>query len=316
MAYKLNPDIWNSVFAIPTSIVDEHLRRSSGQQLKVLLYLFRYNGQNPSPADIGTGVGMSPSDVEDALQYWVETGYVYKDGTAPTPVASVEKKPLTEIPDVTPTYEQVAARTLEDPIIKGLFNEAQSRLGKTIGYDTQAKLLMMIDSYGLPPEVILTIIEYAVSHGKNSISYICKVGKNWAEDGIDSLEAAEERLKALDQQEKLWNQFARMFSAAEAPKPTATRIAYVKKWRGEWKQSNELLYLAYEETINKINQLNFKYMDRILENWHEQGLKTPQAVLQSKKGQPAAPSAPAGTSYDSDAFKKKARGPIEYKPKG
>ncbi len=318
MGYKLNPDVWNSVFAIPTSIADEHLRRVNGQQLKVLIYLFRFNGNVLSPADIGGALGMSEADVKDAVQYWLEAGYVYEDGSAPTAVKTVSPKaeaPLVEVPDVLPTYDQVAARTLESPEIRGLFNEVQARLAKTIGYDSQSRLLMMIDSYGLPPEVILTIVEYAVKHGKPSLSYICKVGKNWAENGIDTLEAAVERLNVLEQQETMWKQFVSQFQTTEPPKATEKRVAFLRKWRGEWKQSNELIYYAYEEMINNIDKVNFKYLDKILENWNAQGLKTPQAVLQNSGApkKPATPAEPKETSYDSDAYKQKARGPIEYK---
>lgn len=317
MGYKLNPDLWNSVLVVPTSVVDEHLRRVSGQQLKALLYLLRWNGQSPSTEQMAKDIGLSVEDTKDALSYWVETGYLYQDGDAPAPLTTAkEEVPLTDIPDVAPTHETVAARILESPEIKELFNEAQLRLGKTIGYDTQAKLLMMIDSYGLPPEVILTIIEYSVSHGKNSIAYICKVGKNWAEDGIDTLEAAEERLRSLDQAEKLWKDFASQF-AVDAPKATTSRVNFLKKWRLTWQQSNDLIFYAYEQMINNINKINFNYLDKILENWYSHGWQTPQDVLQQEKpGKPEVSRKTASqktVSYDSDAYKKKARGPIEYK---
>lgn len=342
MAYKLNPEAWSAVFAVPSSVVDEHLRKVGGQQLKVLLYLLRWNGKSPNLEQMAKEIGLSVEDTKDALSYWIETGYLYRDGeelnalppvmdgrrhygdgTPSTESAAYAETPpvFTEIPDVPPTHETVAARILESPEIKALFNEAQILLGKTIGYDTQAKLLMMVDAYGLPPEVVLTIMEYAVSHGKNSISYICKVGKNWAEDGITSLEAAEERLHSLEQEEKLWKSFVSLFSV-DPPKATTTRVAYLKKWRVSWNQSNELIFLAYEQMIDKINKINFNYLDKILAHWHEEGWRTPKTVLQQAEaekkrapeaGRKAGTAAARQVSYDSEAYKKKARGPIEYK---
>ena len=328
MALKLNIEVWNSMFAIPTGIADEHLRRVNGQQLKVILYLLRHNGENLTVQALAEGLGMDQADAKDAMQYWVEAGYVYEDGKQPKPMTSVtaapavhaipsEQKVLVEVPDVLPTHEQIAARTLEDPVIAGFFNEVQAKLGKTIGYDTQAKFLMMMDSYGLPPEVILTIVEYAIAHGKTGISYIAKVGKNWAENGIDTLEKAAERLQALDNTEKMWREFHSMFTV-NPPQYTDKRCAFLRKWRLDWKLSNELIYFGYEEMVNNINKVQFNYLDKILENWHAQGIKTPQEALQAKKKGPAAgqnQSAAKNTSYDSDAYKKKARGPIEYKRK-
>lgn len=317
MAIQVNPSVWNSVFAVPTSVTDEHLRRASGQQLKVLLYVLRHNGEDPDETAIAQGTGLSTADASDALSYWVETGFLTRNGerpvqTVPTKAEPPKKQELMDVPDVLPTYDQVTARTLESPELQGLFNEAQIKLGKTIGYDTQSKLLMMMDSYGLPPEVILTIIEYSVSHGKKSMAYICKVGKNWAEDGIDDLEKAEERLQALSRQEKLWKSFVSMIPV-EKPRYTKSRMDFLRKWHDEFQQSLELIYYAYEEMINNINKLNFNYMDKILTNWHEKKYQSPVDVIRDKKGNTGGAATTSQPSYDTDLFRKKATGPIAYK---
>lgn len=369
MSIKVNPSVWSSVFAVPTAVTDEHLRRASGQQLKVLLFVLRHNGEAPELDDIAAGTGLSRDDAADALQYWVETGFLSRDDTPCKPLAAGGQTspagqtnpgsqtnaggqtnpggqtgagsqtgagtgpaaPLPDVPDILPTYEQVAARTLESEKIKWLFRETEARLGKTIGYDTQAKLIMMMDTYGLPPEVILTIIEYAVSHGKRSMSYIAKMAKNWAEDGVDTLQKAEERLQALAANEKQWHEFESMFTV-DAPKYTRQREMFLRKWRGEYKQSYELIRYAYEEMINQINQVRFAYMDKILASWNEAGYQTPADALQGKKkrtgaggkaggGKPGGSEKPgsagrngnSGASYNSEQYRQKARGPIEYK---
>jgi len=66
---------------------------------------------------------MTPADAADALQYWVETGFLFRDETeshrkAPASAKAEQppKKKLVEVPsDVLPTYETVADRMLEDP---------------------------------------------------------------------------------------------------------------------------------------------------------------------------------------------------------
>ena len=346
MGVKVNHDVWNSIFAVPASVVDDHIKFAGGQQLKALLYILRHNNENVEIPQISKGTGMSESDVKDALQYWIEVGILSTDESQPARNAEMQKTneaqkmqaiqgiheiqvntapsakvDLRELPDITPTYEQVAARTLESPEIKALFNEVQMKLGKTVGYSIQAKLLMIYDHYGLPVEVILTIVEYAVSHGKSSIKYIESVAKDWAEKGVNTLEAADKHIKKLQATEKLWKQFVSMFSV-DPPKYTEKRISYLKKWHYEYKQSLELIYYACEETVNRINKVRFEYMDTMLENWYKQKLKTPVDVMQaekefSAKAEPgkgtASTNSRSAVSYDSDKFKKKAQAPIEYK---
>lgn len=353
MSIRVAPELLGRVFFVPKAIVDEHLAYVTGQQLKVLLYVLRHTGEDLEVEDLAGGLAMSAADVSDALQYWFTTGVLVRDGeaesAAKTPSANgpqpyrrksangaggttpqpAEPKQLLDVPDIVPTYETVAARLLEDPELKAMFQEVQALMGKTIGYDTQAKFIMMHDTYGLPPEVILTIVDYSVKKGKG-IGYMCKVGKNWAEEGVTTLEDANEKLEKIANTDKAWAEFTGLFSK-DPPKATDNRLGFVRKWRFTYGQSVELIYYAYETMVEAIDKVNFNYMDKILTRWNEEGLRTPQDVLAAEKGEaPAAGKAGRGTSpkrnnkiagnhqasYDSDKYREKAQGPIEYKRKG
>ena len=359
MSIHVAPELLGRVFFMPKSIVDEHLAYVNGQQLKVLLYVLRHTGEDLEVKDLAGGLHMPAADVSDALQYWFTTGVLLQDGepTAAVPPAAkggpvpytrggnagaqgsagnasgkkTPQQPLLDVPDIVPTYETVAARLLEDPSLKAMFQEVQALMGKTIGYDTQAKFIMMHDTHGLPPEVILTIVDYSVKKGKG-IGYMCKVGKNWAEEGVTTLEDANEKLEKIANTDKAWAEFTGLFSK-DPPKATDNRLAFVRKWRFTYGQSSELIYYAYETMVEAIDKVNFNYMDKILTRWNEEGLRTPQDVLAAEKGEaPAAGKAGRGTSpkgrkntkiagnhkasYDSDKYREKAQGPIQYKRKG
>ena len=322
MGITVNPGSWSGMFAVPSCVADEHLKKSNGQQLKVLLFVMRHNNEVIEIEDVAKGTGMADADVKDAMQYWIEVGLLSNDGNfKEIKNVNTTQQKLLELPDVIPTYDQVASRTLESPELRFLFNEAQMRLGKTIGYDAQAKLLMIHDCYGLPVEVILTIIEYSVSEGKSSMKYIEKVAKDWAEKEVNTLEAADEHIKQIHSDRKLWNEFASMFSV-DTPKYTEKRFSYVVRWRKEWKQSFELIYFAYEQTVNATNSFSYEYMNKILENWHKSGIKTPAAAIQASKDYKSkvkngitnsASKSTSETSYDSGKYIEKAKGPIVYK---
>lgn len=333
MGVKINSAVWNSIFAVPTCIVDEHIKMAGGQQLKVLLYILRHNNENVEIENIAQGVGMSVPDVKDAMQYWISVGLVSMDGSEPVSVQPITvnsaqgtrvdvSADFIELPDVIPTHEQIAVRLMESPDLKELYNEAQLKFGKTIGYDIQAKLLMIYDHYGLPVEIILTIIEYAVSQGKGSIKYIEAVAKDWAAKGIVSLEDADSYIKQLQADDKMWKKFAAAWPG-ERLLYTDKRMTYLKRWHLERGQSFELIYYAAEEMVNRTNKINFSYMDKMLESWYEQKLKSPVDVMKSVKNTKPGPSgfvtnAPAKgvaatTSYDPGKYQKKAQQPIEYK---
>lgn len=330
MNYSIAPSAWSNAFAVPAQVVDQHIKIASGQQLKVFLWLVRHSAEKFEIEELAKGVGMSVPEVHDNMQYWVEKGLVAKDNVIEKPKEKPKedkkeekqleqkKEQLQPLPEITPTHEQVATRVLECPELKFLYHETQAKLGKTIGYDTQAKLLMIHDYYGLPVEVILTIIEYAVSKGKTSMAYISKIGKDWGEREIDTLEKADEQLKKLCNDEKRWKSFLSMFTV-DPPKYTARRDEYLKKWNEEMGFPIETIYLAYEETLNNIDKVNFSYTDSILKNWKMDNIITPRDLEGAKskrfiqaKGKKQG-NANEGASYDLDKFREKARGPLEYK---
>lgn len=378
MSIQVAPGAWGQVFAVPADVVDQHIRLASGQQLKVLLYVLRHNGEGLEVRNIADGLGMPADDVADAMQYWLTTGFLERSGNgagsvgqkttagaqaagattdtasgAPVPfrrkaegvAESADEQPgkspqkaktHLETPDIVPTYETVTARLVEDSNIKDLFNEAQNIMGKTIGYDTQAKLLMMYDTYGLPTEVVLTIVEYSSRH-KKGIAYMCKMAKNWADEGIVTFDDAMEKIQQLESVEQTWQEFTRMFTA-DPPRRTEERAAYLRKWRNTMGISLELIFYAYEYTIEHIEKINFKYMDKTLTGWLEDGLRTPQDVLQARTGEGTGTSGngsaagtgagtrPASTrntnrklagnnhapSYNSDQYREKAQQDIVY----
>ncbi len=297
MDFMINPTKWNKSFAVPSEVVDDYIKLAGSVQIKVLLWMMRHSAEDRSIEDLSSAIGVSAPDCIDALNFWKETGILVSSESeikaeivvpAEKPVIKKETpkvnntKILPEIEAVKPTVEQIVARGDESEEIRFLFQEAQMRLGKTIGHDGQAVLLMMHDAYGLPVEVIVTIIEYCVSVGKTSTSYIAKIGKDWGEREIDTLEKADEVISELKASDEMWGEF-RIRTGISTPRPTSAQMKYLNRWKNEFKFSMEMILLAYEETANNIQKMSFPYMDKILKNWFEEGLKTPHEVVKAKQ---------------------------------
>lgn len=149
-----------------------------------------------------------------------------------------------ELPDIVPsrpTAAEIAQRAEESADIKFLLLETQNKLGRTIGYDGQCTLLMMHDTYGIPVEVILMIIEYAVSIGKSSFHYIASIGKDWGEREIDTIEKADEQISRLNSVNRVWASFAAMAGLSNS-RPTQAQTKYIITWNREWGFSPEMIF--------------------------------------------------------------------------
>lgn len=83
-----------------------------------------------------------------------------------------------------------------------LLDTASARLGRPISHGDMETLLYLYDTAGLPIEVILMVLAYAVAAGKLNMRYVEKVALDWADQGIDTIAAAEQHLLRLERRDQ------------------------------------------------------------------------------------------------------------------
>lgn len=337
MNYKVNQGSLSAVFMVPSQIVDQHIKLVGGQQLKVLLWVLRHASEGFDMEKLCRDLNFSAPDAQDYLQYWVETGILVSDenvsaASAFAPVVPEKKEEPAqvkkELPDIVPsrpTAAEIAQRAEESADIKFLLLETQNKLGRTIGYDGQCTLLMMHDTYGIPVEVILMIIEYAVSIGKSSFHYIASIGKDWGEREIDTIEKADEQISRLNSVNRIWASFAAMAGLSNS-RPTQAQTKYIITWNREWGFSAEMIFAAYEQMAEHCQKMSFPYMNKVLESWHANGIKTLSDVEKANANKPSSAAVSSqkknkadvghASSYDLNEFNRNAmQKPIVYKKK-
>ena len=348
MNFQINPVSYKKVIAVPSVIVEENIRLASSTQLKVILYFLSHSDDSDLNTEkIATELFISTEDVRDALIFWCERG-VLTNGTTASPaqtaqpqvqetVVTIEKTPIvseeiklekkvSDLPISRPSHEQVAARLQECEGFRELFAEAQLTLGKTIGYDGQSVLIMMHDSYGLPFEVILMAVEYAVSQKKTGFSTIAKIGRMWHELEIDTLEGAMQYIEEHNIINETWNKLRALTDITNRT-PTEKQRKYLVAWLKEYGYSVDIIYCAYEESVDHTGKMSMPYMDKVITGWHKNGVKTVGDIQREKAKWEASRQTPAkpdtkkqpatqkkAASYDLDAFAKKAIG-LKYKKK-
>lgn len=286
MEYKINPMAFAGIFPVPNSLVDENIRLASVVQLKVLLYILRHSNDGMAETEsIAEALSLEEDDVRDAMIFWAERGLLLKDGQAPAVVQITEtkkeekktspvkeEKKVADIPISRPSYEDVAKRIKESDEVAVLLQEAQTVLGKTIGFDGQSVIIMLLDGYGLPPEVILMAIEYAVSLKKSSYSHIARIGRRWSEMEIDTLEGAMQYIEEHNIVDETWDKLREVTEISNRY-PTEKQRKYMVAWVKEYGYSVDIIHCAYEESIDNTGKMSMPYMDKIIRSWHEKGVK-------------------------------------------
>jgi len=329
MSIQINLGAWRSVFAVPSQIVDEGLKFADGVKLKVLLYVLRNADRELELEDISKATGVNVTDIPEALDYWVSREVLQKNaaGYAPNandnqtqqapPVVKETKTVEAISKDVEqqrqrfvvtkpqkPDYVFTSQRLAVDEDLKILVSEAQTMLGKTLSNSDVATLLMLKDTCGLRLDVILMLIQYCVGIDKGNMRTVEKIGIAWADEGIDSVEAADRKIAQANRASKCFSHVASVFGMQAVGSPTKKQLDYCTRWVGEWKFSAPMLREAYERCVDSKGELKFNYIDGILKKWEAMGVKNLDD-LHAAEASKAKPKAERhNTSYDINELEK------------
>ena len=295
MSYNLNLGKWNSIFVVPDEIVDQHLKLCTEQQLKVLLYLLRHAGHGFSSDDIAKSTGVSTYEVENAVEFWIERGVIRADETDLAPgensnenssSVSKEQKTDTAVPQkhttvtraVRPDTAFVSKLLKEDQSLKGLLEEAQVVLKKPLSPGDTAVLVMLYNSFGLPCEVIAMLIHYCASVGSANMRTIERLGINWSDNGIDSVEAAEKEIDRLTSSREAWGRVSSLLGIHNIGKPTESQMEHADRWLNIWRFSDDMIVEAYERCVNTKGEYNLRYINAILQKWFDKKILSIEAL--------------------------------------
>ncbi len=293
---RIKCDYLNGAVAVPTELIDKHLKLAPAASFKVLLFILRNPEGTADAKQIGICTGLNEEEVRSCLDFWESNGAIevtgekvseeaFKSaiGNAKVSVSNEESEKAAEkrrivksLPVKKPTQREIAKRLSESPELEIIYKEAQNILG-TFGYDTQALILMIYDYYGFPPEVVITLLQHQKNEGKTSSSSIKNRAEDWAKRGIDSLDLVEEELLALEKITKTFNAVKDVAGFA-GDIPTTRISKFLRTWAVEWECEEDLIIFALEESKKVLTDTN-----KLLKKYVQSGIKSPDQIQQMQK---------------------------------
>ncbi len=333
MEFKVNFGLWGSIFAVPTKLIDRHIKLCSELQLKVLLMALRYGEDVIDTHKIANTLSLTVENVEDCLSYWettdifqsttshtktetkilregeekldIETTETYKKNDTKKKTEQEHKKDTASSVPMTTTINnkndkdqvikiqhsraklspaQIHEMSLTDPNISILTEELQLQLAKPISPTELEEFIYYYVYMNLDPEYMLMVVAYCIQNGKNSMYSIITELKTWVENGIDTLESAENYIILLDNRNTNNNEVKSMFKIER--NLTLKEKDCIIKWYEEFGYDAPIIELAYERaTKNEIPEKSIiAYVNTTLENWNKNGVRTiKQAIEESTK---------------------------------
>ena len=326
---------------VSNRFIDDYMAEANDAQLKVYFYLIRMLNANQavSVSGLADKFNHTEKDVHRALSYWEKNHVVSlikeEDSLTGITLLDLNVEPILpqscEIPGGTVISIEKYRResrpepAAEDPYRRPLYTEEQLGelrqggdlsmildaievyLGRLLTPQDLSLVAFLSDKLKFSSDLILHLYEYCVGKNKKKCEYIEKVAISWHQEGIDTVEKAQEYSLLYD---NCFNAVNKVFSLGRLP--IGPERDFIRKW-SSWKLPPELLEEACNRTILNINKPDFKYTDRILDSWHTAGISTltevkaldtthallnPRHASSDGSNRPAAPMTKSAGSYN------------------
>ena len=254
---------------IPQSDVRKLL--SAGSPDAALLYIFLNSGNEPDRA--AEELRLSDSRLSCAAATLRQLGLWPEE--RPSHIAPGERPSYSEH-DVLDAMEQ-------DTSFRGLYGEVQRLLGRSLNTEELKILLGFVRYLGLPADVIAVLVCYCKDRARQrgslrnpSLRTIEKEAYAWAERGIDTVEEAAAFIQTQNVRNSRLHRLMNILQI-RGRSLTAAEERYAVSWL-DMGFEDEAISMAYERTCLNTGGLNWAYMNKILQRWHEQGLHTAEEV--------------------------------------
>jgi len=215
------------------------------------------------PENGGESIGFDKPRTERALRMLGLMGIVESGPRMPKEIPSPEPGDILE-----------TKRT--DPLFTGICGFFEDAAGRLIRVPEASALLFAYRDLGLPADVLMLMIAHCKEKGILTYRTIERLSCQWHDEGVASYADAEALLNRKKESVSRKYRLMSAFGIADR-KPSATEDKYLTQWAAS-DFSEELLKAAYDRTVLRTGKLQWSYMNRILENWKEKGIVTPEDI--------------------------------------
>ena len=236
-----------------------------------LLYLYIQSGNAVENAE--KDLNLNPSRISCAAATLRQLGLICDDRRCP--IAPGERPGYSE-KDVLDAMEG-------DNSFRGLYGEVQRLLGRALNTEELKILLGFVRYLGMTPDLISVLVCYCKDKARQkgslrnpSLRTIEKEAYAWAERGIDTLEEAAAFIQTQNVRNSRLNRLMQLLQI-RGRSLTAAEERYAQSWL-DMGMEDALISLAYERTCLNTGGLNWNYMNKILQRWNQQGLRTVEDV--------------------------------------
>lgn len=169
----------------------------------------------------------------------------------------------------------VSAAPQAENVFKNIFSYMEQSLARPLDNSEVDAVTEWVNTYNLDEDAIVFLLEEMYSRGKNHISYIEKVARDWSQQGVRSKDDALKLVQSQKAKTGFYGKIARYISLEH--NLTVPEMQRVDKWLNDFKFSEDIIMKACDQTVGS-RKPSIGYIDSILSDWAGKGLKTVEDI--------------------------------------
>lgn len=264
--------------------IDKFMPGARGEFVKVYILGLKYctSGElGVSSEIIATNLHLLETDVLNAWNYWNDENVIRLVPIDNMGNYNVEFLDLNEIPQEKDDDINLLEE-LNKSSIKDMLQDIEKLLSRPLSSKEMTMYISWLKDFNFSPEIILLLIQYCASKGKNDYRYIEKIAINWYDSKIKSVSDAQSFIK---KNEDKWIKIKKVLNYlgikdAKIMKPQEDML---NRWITSFNFSVDVICKACEICFQRINKADFKYIDAILSSWYKEGIKTLEDIDRKDK---------------------------------
>ena len=280
MEFQLSTDMLFSDTLVPDVFINDIMPSLPSDCVKVYiygLYLCKYN-KSISLDDFSKRLGMSRDSLNAALVLLENEELLVRTHTGIT-FTNVKDKLLSRL------YRKKEESTPEEALSNTQFNQRRSQCIQSMNQmffqgSMPSSWYTFIDhlfsQYNFDEDVMISLFQYCYNKNAMNRKYIGQVAANWAKRNITSHIELEKYMEVFRRTKDLSYQIAKVLRFNRSL--TVFEEEFVDIWANQYGYGMDIIELALKKTSGK-SDLNFRYIHKILTDWHDAGLKTKEDVI-------------------------------------
>ena len=263
---------------IPDVFFTEYLSLADGNYVKVYLYLLflsKYN-KDIKINDLSKKLSLPFAVIQEALKFWEDLSLIIKKPTGYV-IANLQEIELLKLynPKVTASPEDLEKNQKNQYRAKAIENINNQYFQGIMSPSWYNDISLWFSKYGFDEQVMISLFNYCYDHSALHRNYIQTVADAWYKNNIKTFNDLDLYFEKQEKLNLVKKEIVKKLRLSRAL--TQFEEAYISKWLVDFGYSLEIIEIALKKTTSKSNP-NFDYIDKLISDWHEKNLKTPNDI--------------------------------------